>query len=199
MTRERKTDSARGVGYLASPYSTGGGGTVFELKIQAGLLAVLLVHGYVPFFESAPIDELHLQAGHLGYETDDAHIVALDSNGRRRRQLWAIKHTVKFIESDKDFRHVIEDAWADFSDGNRFDQDLDVIVLATGRLATTYEHVLTLLESARASRSAQDFLTRIGVQGDVVARVPLGYLHLGAQLLPCAHLGQVIISDSGFL
>jgi len=167
MTRECKTASAMEAESSASPFSTGGGGTVFEMKVQAGLLAVLLVHGHVPLFENAPIHELHLQAERLGYETDDALVVALDSNGQRRRQLWSMKHEVKFTKSDAVFQKVIEDAWADFADENRFHRDLDAIVLATARFAKTYEHLLTLLQFARAALSAEDFLARISRKGFV--------------------------------
>lgn len=52
---------------IANPFSMGGGGTVFELKIQTSLLATLLVRGHVPLFENATLHELHLQAEHLEY------------------------------------------------------------------------------------------------------------------------------------
>jgi hypothetical protein len=68
---------------IPSPFSTGGGGTVFELKVQTGLLATLLVHGHIPSFEDATLRELHLQAEHLDYETDDAVLVAHDNAGRQ--------------------------------------------------------------------------------------------------------------------
>jgi hypothetical protein len=149
----------------ANPFSTGGGGTVFELKVQAGLLATLLVRGHIPLFQNATLCELHLQAEHLDYETDDAVLVAKDNAGVQRRQLWSVKRDVKFTDSDNVFRDVIADAWADFVEPKRFTNGLDALVLATGPLASTHKHLLTLLEFARAAASSKDFYVRIGRKG----------------------------------
>jgi hypothetical protein len=58
--------NALGGEQVASPFSTGGGGSVFELKVDSGLLAALLVRAHVPGFEGALSRELHLQSEHLG-------------------------------------------------------------------------------------------------------------------------------------
>jgi hypothetical protein len=151
---------------IASPISTGGGGTIFELKVQTGLVAALLVRGHVPVFDNATIQELHLQSEHLGYANDDALIVALEDTGRQRRQLWSIKREVKFTESDIVFGYVIADAWKDFSDTKISDTAHDAIILATGPLAAaTYKHLLTLLEFARAASTPESFFGRIGRTG----------------------------------
>ncbi len=152
-------------GQVASSFSTGGGGTVFELKVQTGLLATLLVQGHIPGFENATLRELHLQAGHLGYEKDDALLVALDSFGQQRRQLWSVKHEVKFTESDEVFTDVIADAWGDFTEPKRFSPELDALILATGPLPTTHRHLFTLLEFARAAASSDSFYARINRKG----------------------------------
>jgi hypothetical protein len=151
---------------IASPISTGGGGTIFELKVQTGLVAALLVRAYVPVFNNATIQELHLQSEHLGYASDDALVIALDHTGRQRRQLWSIKREVKLTESDDVFGDVIADAWKDFADTKIFDSAQDAIILATGPLAAaTYKHLLTLLEFARAASTAESFFGRIGRKG----------------------------------
>lgn len=150
---------------IASPFSTGGGGPIFELKVQAGLLATLLVQGHIPSFENTTLRELHLQTEHLDYETDDALLIANDNSGRQRRQLWSVKHGVRFTYRDKKFRDVIADAWADFVEPKRFTPELDALVLATDPLAATYRHLLTLLEFARAAASSDGFYARIGRKG----------------------------------
>lgn len=150
---------------LPSPFSTGGGGTIFELKVQAGLLATLLVNGHVPSFDNAIVQELHLQSEHLGYKTDDALLICVNKVGEQRKQLWSVKHEVKYTESDQIFRDVIADAWVDFKEPKRFTPELDAIVLATGPLASTHQHLLTLLEFARATSSANDFYARLGRKG----------------------------------
>ncbi len=137
------------------------------MAVQTGLLAVLLVRGHVPIFNDALLQELHLQAEHLGFETDDAHIVTIDSNGLRRRQLWSVKHEVKFTESDRVFMDVINDAWADFTNPKQFDPNIDAFVLATGYLAQKNKHLLLLLQTALASASAEDFQRRVARAGVV--------------------------------
>lgn len=150
---------------ITSPFSTGGGGSVFELKVQAGLLAVLLVRGHVPLFENAALRELHLQAEHLDYETDDAVVMAQNSAGQKCKQLWSVKHDVKFTDSDDVFRSVIADAWADFAEQSRFTQGRDALILATGPIAATHKPLITLLEFARATLSSKDFFARISRKG----------------------------------
>jgi hypothetical protein len=152
---------------ISSPFSTGHGGAVFEMKVQAGLLATLLVRGHVPIFNNALLQELHLQAEHLGYETDDAYVVALDHNGVTRKQLWSVKREVKFTESDEAFGDVITDAWADFTETSRFSPQSDVFVLATGYLTQKNKHLLTLLDVASAAISAIDFHSRVERKGFV--------------------------------
>ena len=146
----------------ANPFSTGAGGSVFELKVQSGLLTTLLVRGIVPCVEMGRVTEVHLQSGHKEFETDDALVFASDAGNKKRKILWSIKHDVKFIESNDVFREVIEDAWKDFSAPNRFNPELDSIVLATGPLtAAVYSHIRTLLEWARASIDSKDFASRV--------------------------------------
>ena len=149
----------------ASPFSTGSGGGIFELSVVAGLTAMLLVRGHAPVFEDTEIVELHLQTEHLGYETDDALLVGSDSLTRRRRQLWSVKQNVSFTGSNAEFREVIADGWADFANAVRFDPDLDSIILATGDIAKTGRHLITALELARASVSAEAFFTQINQPG----------------------------------
>lgn len=146
----------------ANPFSTGAGGSVFEFNVQSGLLTTLLLRGVVPCVEMGRVTEVHLQSGHKGFETDDALVVALDAGNKERKLLWSIKHAVKFTDSDGVFREVIQDAWKDFSAADRFNPELDSIVLATGPLtAVVHDHIRTLLEWARASIDSKDFASRV--------------------------------------
>jgi hypothetical protein len=192
MSLEPKDNSEAGSGQVASPFSTGGGGTVFELKVESSLLAVLLVGGHVPGFDRALIQELHLQSEHLGYATDDALVLAIDGNGRRRRQLWAVKHEVKFTKADDAFREVIADAWTDFSDPKRFDCDRDAIILATSPVPSTYKHLFTLLEFARAASNAEDFIAKVNRKG-VVSKKSREYLRVIQEL--CEHTAARAVSN----
>lgn len=152
-------------GEVTNPFSTGGGGSVFELKVDAGLLSLLLVGGQIPAVEDVRFGELHLQAEHLGYKTDDAVVIGSDRIGNQHKQLWSVKHEVKLTESNVVFQEVIADAWEDFLASERFDQNLDMIVLATAPLPRTARHLITILELARASDSSTSFYTRVGREG----------------------------------
>lgn len=165
MSDQPETNRNDGERQIASPFSTGGGGTVFEMKVQASLLAALLVRGHVPGIENAVARELHLQTEHRGYQTDDALVIATDVRGLSRRQLWSAKHQVKFTDSDSVFRDVLADAWLDFSNAELFNPELDVLILATGPIAATHKNLLTLLEFARAAVSGADFQARLARKG----------------------------------
>lgn len=167
---------------VSNPFSTGGGGTVFEHKVQASLLASLLVRSHVPGFDTATIQELHFQAEYLGYETDDAVLIATDSTGQLRKQLWSVKHDVRFTQKDAVFQDVLRDAWADFLNPDSFDQSRDAIVLATGPLPVTYKHLLTLLEIIRATSSFSDFEKKARHQG-FISQEAHGYFSLVCGLI----------------
>lgn len=140
---------------------------MFEVKIQASLLASLLVRAHAPGFDSATISELHLQAEHFDYATDDAVVIASGAPGETRRQLWSVKHDVRFTAKDTVFQDVLRDAWEDFSNTDLFDPNRDLIILATGPLPSTYKHLLTLLEIIRATSSYSDFEAKLARKGFV--------------------------------
>ena len=149
---------------VSGAFATGGGGTVFELKVQASILVTLVVHGYAPIFKNSRVTELHLQAEHFGFSTDDALVVCRSESGQKHKQLWSIKHEVRFSKLDSVFRDVVADAWKDFN-APLFSPDTDVFVLATSNLAAVGKHVVTLLEIADTALSSEDFRHRIATRG----------------------------------
>lgn len=178
--------TSSGHGKVSSPFATGGGGSAFEAKIQAGLLVSLLVRAHVPGFGTATITELSLQAEHAGFATDDAVLIANHASGQRK-QLWSVKHQVKFTEKDEVFRDVLQDAWSDFQNSSIFNPSRDVLILATSLLPSTYKHFLTLLEIVRATSSFSDFEAKIARPG-FIAKEAKDYFDLlvtlGEQLAP---------------
>src|SRR5438132_3459447 len=95
-TRKKKVAATSVQKTIVNPFSTGGGGGVFEVKIQSALFTMLLVNGADPIFSGCNIQELHLQTGHKGYGSDDALLISTDSNGEKRKSLWSIKHDIGF-------------------------------------------------------------------------------------------------------
>jgi hypothetical protein len=56
---------------LSNPFSAGGGGGQFEIKVQAAFLALMVLDGPCPCLPRGTIDSVKLQSKHLGYDVDD--------------------------------------------------------------------------------------------------------------------------------
>ena len=148
---------------LSNPFSTGGGGTNFETRVQAAFVVLMLTGGLAPCLPSWTIRKIKLQGKYTGYDTDDLIVFAKDLSGDREAKLLAqIKHSVKVTKNDKTFGEVIQAAWNDFNNPDVFTFGTDVFALITGPLSTTDTNdVRTILEWARHSEDASDFLTMV--------------------------------------
>lgn len=145
---------------LSSPFSTGGGGNNYERHVQALFLLSLLVDGFAPVTD-CPITELHFQAKHLGYNTDDLVAISKSPSGEKK-VLCQIKYDIAVTKNDKTFQEVITAAWNDFV-GDQFDKTFDRIALVSSVLAKSSMRALkTIHEQAIQSECAEDFLQRIG-------------------------------------
>ncbi len=148
---------------LSNPFSTGSGGARFEANIQATFVTLMLSGGYAPCLPSWPIVEIKLQGAVAGYETDDL-IVFVENfvNNDRRRLLGQVKNSIPITTKSKLFAEVIQAAWNDFNNPNVFTKGKDVIALITGPInATDTDGVNWLLEQARHTRDADEFLTQV--------------------------------------
>jgi len=147
---------------LSSPFSTGGGGPRFENQVQTLFVLLMLTGGVVPCVQPLPIKKIKLQGRYDGYNTDDFIAFVEDSNGEDKAKLLAqIKHSVNITENDPVFADVIQAAWSDFNDAELFDQATDVFALITGPLSATDSEVRTVLEWARTSETAEEFLKKV--------------------------------------
>lgn len=148
---------------LSNPFSTGGGGGHFEAHVQASFVALMLTSGFAPCLPCWPISKIKLQGKFAGYETDDL-IVFIENPGssQTRKMLAQIKHSISITEKDKVFGEVIRAAWNDFNNVSVFTKHNDVIALITGPLsATDVNDVRTILEWARHSENAAEFITKV--------------------------------------
>jgi len=157
---------------VASPAATGGEGTFFEQHVNAYWLAQLLVQAVPPIFLRATITEVSFQTEHLGWATDDVLIAARTGSGELRRLAGQMKKSLSVAASNDDFNDAITDAWTDFSNTVLFARDRDALVLIT-QMGTTalLKHFVSLLDTARASPSAEDFERRLTTTGFVHAQV----------------------------
>lgn len=147
---------------LTNPYSSGGGGSRFENQVQTAFVCLMLAGSACPGLAPWPIRKIKLQGKHLGYETDDFIVFASHPIDNREVKLLAqIKHSVSVTKGSTVFRDVIHSAWRDFSNVSLFTRGVDQIALISGPLSKKdTENVRSLLEWARDSESAADFITR---------------------------------------
>jgi hypothetical protein len=148
---------------LANPFSTGGGGHNFENQVQTAFVVLMLTGGVVPCLPPWPVKKIKLQGRYAGYKTDDfIAFVEESGTGQTVKLLAQIKHTVSITKGDSTFGEVIQAAWSDFNNEDVFNQTSDMFALITGPLkATDIDNVRTILEWARHSESAEDFLNQV--------------------------------------
>ncbi|MBY3359310.1 hypothetical protein HFN97_15875 [Rhizobium laguerreae] len=160
-SKNKKVSKTPKVKKLSNPFSTGGGGVNFENRVQASFAVLMLAGGVSPCTRAWPIKAIHLQAKHLGVETDDVVVEAHEPNaGRKSRLLAQIKHDVAFTIGNSTFSEVITAAWKDFS--KNLSHGYDALALITGPLSGADLELRTLLEWARTSPTSGDFFKKVG-------------------------------------
>ncbi|MCL5996791.1 MAG: hypothetical protein M1546_12155, partial [Chloroflexi bacterium] len=148
---------------LSNPFSTGGGGGQFEAHVQASFVVLMLTGGFAPCMPYWPISKIKLQGKFAGYDTDDLIVFVEKPGGDQKRKLLCqIKHSISITENDKMFGKVIHAAWNDFNNRNLFTRNRDAIALITCQLsATDINDVRTILEWARYSENADEFIRKV--------------------------------------
>lgn len=146
----------------SNPFSTGGGGTNFETRIQAAFTVLMLTGRISPCLPPHPITKLKLQGSYAGFNTDDFIVFSKQPQSEQEARLLAqIKHDISITEGNETFAEVIQSTWADFNDRD-FDSSIDSLALITGPLsATDIKSVRPILEWARHSENEQEFLTKV--------------------------------------
>jgi hypothetical protein len=117
------SDSATGP--IASPYSTGGGGTALEHRHGAVLLSQLLAEVPVPMLgDDVSLREVQFQGASAGSPVDDLVLTGVPPNGSRRRLSMAVRRAPSFVASDEptvklldDFLKVVTADWDEVSWG----------------------------------------------------------------------------------
>ncbi len=146
---------------LSSSSATGGSGHIFESRVQAFFVTLMLARGFAPYLPRWPIVEIQLQTRIDGFCTDDL-LVVVQNNKERRKLLGNIKCSMKFTKSSDSFGDVIQSAWNDFNNPDVFVKGKDVIALITGLLnRTDKENVSWLLDQAKYVPSANIFFRRV--------------------------------------
>jgi len=149
----------------SNPFSTGGGGTIFETRVQAAFVVLMLTGQIAPCLPPWPITKIKLQGRYAGFNTDDFIVFAKDIQTEKEAKLLAqIKHSISITEGNDVFGEVIQAAWNDFRNPDIFTAGNDVFALITGPLsATDINNTRTLLEWARHSDDAKEFFHKVNL------------------------------------
>lgn len=147
---------------IASPFSTGAGGSNFEAKVQAAFLTALICGVPLPCLPPAQITGVRFQGRQAGFRTDDIIATAEGVGGRQHKLLCQIKHQLAFTKSDDGFRDAIINAWHDFDAAGLIDRTSDAIALITGPIsAKAINEVRPVLEWARHCSSGEEFVAKV--------------------------------------
>lgn len=146
----------------SNPFSTGGGGTNFETRVQAAFTVLMLSGRVAPCLPPFPITKIKLQGRYAGFSTDDFIVFSTQPRTNREAKFLAqIKHDISITVGDETFAHVIDRAWNDFN-GGYFEANTDALALITGPLSKTdTRSVRPILEWARHSENEGEFLEKV--------------------------------------
>lgn len=158
-----KNQVAKNNKQLSSPFSTGGGGVHFEVRVQAFFVAFMLAKGSPPGLQTGPITKIKLQGRFAGYNTDDLIVfIGEASKNEHRKILGQIKHSISITEGNSTFQEIIQSAWKDFSNAEIFRKNRDILALITGPLSSTDTNdVRTILEWSRSAENPQEFFNKV--------------------------------------
>ena len=155
---------------VASPVSTGGGGDQFEQHVDALALGLLLVRAMPPLLTDAAVAEVHLQAAHLGWATDDLLLVGERGDGSRRQLAVQVKRSFTVSARDDECRKTVAGMWRDFR-SCRFEEAHDRLAVVTQHgTSVLLRDFAGLLACARAAIDAEDFAHRLSLDGIVSAK-----------------------------
>lgn len=143
-----------------SPFSTGGGGTNFELKVAVAYVAGLLT-GKTARGSDGMVRAVSLQQRNRGKAVDDIIVVFNQASGEGEVSLQA-KHSLRFTTGDADFSDALQQCWRQFRRED-FDDLRHRIGIAFGEASNIQkvrDNVPELLEWARTSESAEAFVEK---------------------------------------
>ncbi len=154
----------RGPG-IASPFSTGGGGTHFEQLVGACYLVALLA-AEVPWGAQGITRAVAFQNRWRGAALDDL-LITSDTGQETCQLALEVKHALPFSAANHTFRQVVANCWQTYTGGYGwdFEPQHDRLGIAIGVWNANVPHVQTTLEWARASTSADEFLAKVSSPG----------------------------------
>ncbi len=146
---------------MASPDSTGGGGTHFEARVVAYYLAAAFAEAPARAVPGLHVTQVLTQRTAFGEPLDDVIVNGILEDGHPTKFSLQVKSTLTFTENDKEWNSVLDQAWATFTSGT-FEPDLDRLGVAISSYnARADKYYQSVLSWAAHSPSGQDFMQRI--------------------------------------
>jgi hypothetical protein len=100
---------------MASPDSTGGGGTHFEARVVAYYLAAALTESPARAVPGLYVTKVLTQRAAFGEPLDDLVVAGLLDDGRSTKLSLQVKSTLSFTENDSEWVAVLAQAWTTFN------------------------------------------------------------------------------------
>src|ERR1017187_9093588 len=96
---------------MASPYSTGGGGTQFEARVVASCIAAVVCEAPVRGLPGDFATAVQSQRAAFEDPLDDIIVKGVRQDGRETQLDLQIKNKLTFTENDADWVDVLKRAW----------------------------------------------------------------------------------------
>ena len=178
---------------MASPYSSGGGGTHFEARVAASCLAAALCEASVRGLPGDFATVVHSQRAAFDEPLDDIIVHGVRQDGRETQLDIQIKNKLTFTEDDPEWIDVLKRAWDTFAKGT-FDPTLHRIGVGIGTYnARTDQHYQSVLTWATHSTDGRDFRERIE-KGDYSHKDKQAFVNTVRTVLT-AHVGREPTDD----
>src|SRR5258706_645998 len=178
---------------MASPYSTGGGGTQFEARVAASCLAAVLCEAPVRGLPGDFATVVHTQRAAFDDPLDDIIVQGVRQDGREIQLDLQIKNKLTFTENDAEWVDVLKRAWDTFSK-NTFDPALRRIGVGIGAYnARVDRHYQSVLTWATYSTDGRHFRERID-KGDYSHKDKQAFVDTIRSVVT-AHAGRVPTDD----
>ena len=145
-----------------SPFSTGGGGGDFEIKVAVAYIARMLTGRIARACDGGAVGAVKLQQRNRGRVVDDV-IVVYDKNLGEGEVSLQAKHSLRFTTGDAEFSDALQQCWRQFRRED-FDDSRHRVGIAFGEVSniqSVREHIPELLEWARTSECTEAFLEKV--------------------------------------
>ncbi|MGD0388618.1 MAG: hypothetical protein ABSC42_06640, partial [Tepidisphaeraceae bacterium] len=143
-----------------NPFSTGGGGTYFELLVAAYYIAEMLSDKVARGLPEGPVGAVELQQRNRGRPVDD--VIVIGSDSAETTLSLQVKHGLSFTTGNRHLADALAQCWRWFTKPT-FDPDRDTIGIAfdeASNIGKVRQQLPELFDWARKSKSAATFIQK---------------------------------------